>query len=613
MPPPGWFKGIVAPRSVIGLGVFGRRSEWIPTHSSVPATSTTTGHIHREMRILGHDHHLVLPERGLISCWVEHGYLALILSGRKLTEGNAKGEGHGLQPVVQCLRHLHGPRFKGLGFPAVETHKRDKGLHAGRPLLIGLQVYIHVLVLAEYPGDAGNQFLSILNQRVYRFLFTPVFVFLCVVESIFEIYSLTAQHHGADGDVRELLVQIWDDEGGLISADSARLIVAGKKFDLVFSRQKREAGVVFDRSSRQLGGGRVRELDVDVVADIGHRGAADQVFNFADEVDQGMLGAATLGQGELAAGNLDNDRHEIFRPVELEVIDLHRDGELGDGILEHERVFELTLFIDGVEVAELLIRVVALAVIEVRAYVLRERDFHPAEMSIPGRVRGVVANDVVIGDGLLRLNDTAGQVVGIEEGFAAGVAGEGEKSVLRLLEVGGRGLGGGAGVHAGIALRALGSIAQWSLCDQTAGVDGPERDTRSNSRVDGSVQLCLVINAVEAQAAGEVDERFLFVQLAQHLGRGLQGGELAIGVEDVELAVVLPECGAGVGAAGVVDGLGRSLALPNDKGFKNAEQLVAIGGKVLQDVDRTTLVAQNGYQVDRGQLRADELLGSRER
>ncbi len=142
---------------------------------------------------------------------------------------------------------------------------------------------------------------------------------------------------------------------------------------------------------------------------------------------------------------------------------------------------------------------------------------------------------------------------------------------------------------------------------------GQKETPGSNGRVDGGVELRLVIDAVEAQAAGEVDERFLLVQLAQHLGRGLQGGELAIGVEDVELAVVLAECGAGVGAAGIVDGLGGSLAFANDKGFKNAEQLVAIGGEVLQDVDRATLVAQDGYQVDRGQLRANELLRSRER
>ena len=111
------------------------------------------------------------------------------------------------------------------------------------------------------------------------------------------------------------------------------------------------------------------------------------------------------------------------------------------GILEHQRVFQLTLFVDGGEVAELLIGVVALAVIEVGVDILRERDLDPPEVAVLGRVGGVVANDVVVGDGFLRLNDAAGQVVVIEQGFASGVAGQREERVLRLLEVAGVGHG----------------------------------------------------------------------------------------------------------------------------------------------------------------------------
>ncbi len=77
--------------------------------------------------------------------------------------------------------------------------------------------------------------------------------------------------------------------------------------------------------SGQFGGGCVGELDVDVVANIADRSAADQVFDFADKVNEGMLGSSALGQGEFAARDLDNDGHEIFSPVELEVIDLHGD------------------------------------------------------------------------------------------------------------------------------------------------------------------------------------------------------------------------------------------------------------------------------------------------
>ncbi len=56
-----------------------------------------------------------------------------------------------------------------------------------------------------------------------------------------------------------------------------------------------------------------------------------------------------------------------------------------------------------------------------------------------------------------------------------------------------------------------------------------------------------------------------------------------------------------------------ALAFAHDQGLQDAEQLVAIGGEVLQDVDGTTLVAEDGDQVDSGQLRAQEFLRGRER
>ena len=167
-----------------------------------------------------------------------------------------------------------------------------------------------------------------------------------------------------------------------------------------------------------------------------------------------------------------------------------------------------------------------------------------------------------------------------------------------------------AGVHAGIAGRALGSISQRSLGDQAARIDRPEGNTGADGGVDGGMKLSLVIDAVEAQPAGEVDERLLLVQLAQHFGCGLQRRELAIGIEDVELAVILAKRGAGIGAAGVVDGLGGTLAFADDHGLENAEQLVAIGGEVLQNVDGSALVAEDGDQVDGCHLRAQELLRS---
>ena len=77
-----------------------------------------------------------------------------------------------------------------------------------------------------------------------------------------------------------------------------------------------------------------------------------------------------LASASSRPGNFDHDGHEIFGAIELEVIDLHRDGKLGDRVVEHQRVFKLALLVDGGELAEFLVGVIALAIIELRVEAL---------------------------------------------------------------------------------------------------------------------------------------------------------------------------------------------------------------------------------------------------
>ena len=86
---------------------------------------------------------------------------------------------------------------------------------------------------------------------------------------------------------------------------------------------------------------------------------------------------------------------------------------------------------------------------------------------------------------------------------------------------------------------------------------------------------------MQAQAAGEVDQRFLLVKLPQHFGDRLQRGQLTIGVEDVELTVVLTKRRPGIGSAGVVGGLSIPLAFSHNHGFDDAQQPVAVIGEIL--------------------------------
>src|SRR5205807_7439487 len=130
-----------------------------------------------------------------------------------------------------------------------------------------------------------------------------------------------------------------------------------------------------------------------------------------------------------------------------------------------------------------------------------------------------------------------------------------------------------------VARRSSRGVSKWSLCYQTAGVDRPKRHTSTDGGVDRGVELRLVVHAIQPQAAGEIDERFLLAKLPQHFGSRLQRGQLTIGIENVELTVVLPECGSRIRSTGVVGGFVRSLALSHNQRFDDAQQPVAIIGE----------------------------------
>ena len=84
------------------------------------------------------------------------------------------------------------------------------------------------------------------------------------------------------------------------------------------------------------------------------------------------------------------------------------------GFLSHERVFKLAFLAFGVEFGEFLIGIITLAITKFGVLTLRERDFDAPEFAVLRSVGGVVAQGIVIGDGLLRLHHAACQVIVIE-------------------------------------------------------------------------------------------------------------------------------------------------------------------------------------------------------
>ncbi len=141
-----------------------------------------------------------------------------------------------------------------------------------------------------------------------------------------------------------------------------------------------------------------------------------------------------------------------------------------------------------------------------------------------------------------------------------------------------------------------------------ARVDGVEGDIGANRLVGSRHQLRLVVNAVEAKPAGEVDERLLLVDRSKHLYRRLQRGQLAIGVENVELGVVLPESRGGVRGAFVVGVLLKALAQAEDQRAEHFLKLCAVAGEVLLDAHGAAGKGHDGHDVRWLHLRGDELL-----
>jgi hypothetical protein len=84
---------------------------------------------------------------------------------------------------------------------------------------------------------------------------------------------------------------------------------------------------------------------------------------------------------------------------------------------------------------------------------------------------------------------------------------------------------------------------------------------------------------------------------------------LTVGIENIELTVVLAKGGSGVGGAGVAGGTIQTLAFSHDHCSDDAQQAVTIVCEILQHLDRATPIPQHSDQVWRLDLCTDEGLG----
>src|SRR5665213_2392712 len=176
-----------------------------------------------------------LPERALLCRWIEHCYLTVIVARGKMAKTYAEAQRHRFERVTHCTRHLHGLRLEHLGLSLIEANKCNQGLYGGHVLLVSLQVHIQIAALAEDPGYAWNQLLSIQHQWIGCLVFGPLFRFGGVVDRVLQIRTLATQHNRADRHPLLFFVEIRNDERSFERSNPSRLIIPREKLDGVFA------------------------------------------------------------------------------------------------------------------------------------------------------------------------------------------------------------------------------------------------------------------------------------------------------------------------------------------------------------------------------------------
>ena len=192
-----------------------------------------------------------------------------------------------------------------------------------------------------------------------------------------------------------------------------------------------------------------------------------------------------------------------------------------------ERVLQLLLLVGAVELAPDFLGVVSVAELQLGRQAVVQLDGDLAVLAVRGGVGGVVTEDVIAAELLLRLHDAGSEIVAVEEHLAAGIGGEGGQGLLRIVDAGALRIVGRAVEDAGAARGGLAGGAAGRVGHQAARIDGINGDVGLDGGVDGGFELRLVVDAGLADAAGDIDQRLLFGQGGQLLDGVFDGGELA--------------------------------------------------------------------------------------
>ena len=263
------------------------------------------------------------------------------------------------------------------------------------------------------------------------------------------------------------------------------------------------------------------------------------VAHLGHEIELYLAAIALLGPLQRARSELGGNRHEDLVGTDPELGGLDGDRQLDLGNRRVHGVLQLALAIFGREDAEGLGRVIALAVADART-ARNSVDLH-AERAPAAVVRGVaavVAEQVVAGEIALHVREGFAEVAQIEEALAAGVGGEGGQSFPGIL-TGILLMEDRSSLKHGLSRgRAHAGIAAGNFSHEAARIDGVDGDVGAIGGVGGGFQLGAIVFASLGDAAGELQHRLLAGDFAEQIGDGFERGELAVGVEDIELGFV---------------------------------------------------------------------------
>src|SRR6185437_1242257 len=369
-----------------------------------------------------------------------------------------------------------------------------------------------------------------------------------------------------------------------------------------------EAGGVLQVAAFQLAPARHLRGQLDGLIHVGDL-AAGQVTDHAGDVHLGGAFRVHAVQRDFVAGDGDRDGHVVAEAVEAEVAvtQIEIEGVVGDvGI---ELVLQLLFAVGGAHVVDVAGGVVAGARRHLDAGAV-DLDADLAVFAIPGVVGAAVADEVVRAGIGLDFGVDGREVIGGKEGLAAGVVGQGGDGLL-LGELGVEGVALRAAVEdAGAANAAAERRATGRVGLQAARIHAVDGGIGLDAGVDRRAQGNLVVHPRALHAAREVDQRFLLLNALEHVADGFDRLQAAVGIGDVELAVVGGEGRAVIGGAVARSGVARLEAAAGRgiEAFEDFEQGGFVGGEILVDLQR---VAQggDGGQIGRLHLLLDVGLG----